>query len=643
MQGSHHDDCAEARGVDTIKWHILCDPHLHRAHHKPQQSTREPNAHNSHLVRLRCATAYPLTRKKKSLKKQQKTTTKKKKMNGVVADRLPAFLFVVGFQMSGLGKGTIASSIGLLLKGYGLRVSAVKIDPYLNIDAGTMSPMEHGEVYVLADGGECDLDLGNYERFVGIELTRAHNITTGQVYREVIERERTGGYLGRTVQVIPHVTDHIEKRLLDAAQLPVDDTGLPPEVVIVELGGTVGDIESEPFLHVIAQFGARTGAKTCVLAIGLVVQTSGGGELKTKLMQHAVKELRSKSIAPDILCVRCDVASDEFPEETRKKIASFCLVSPQSVVVSGKVSSIYEVPDVLHKQQLHELVCGKLGLLWRGTMSPDFQVYNRILKQVRGERLSNQSHNEKKRSITVAIVAKYIGRGATDTYLSLTRALEHAAFALECNMTYTFVDSEHLENDEQLHQFTHILIPGGFGNRGIEGKIRAIAHAKKTSKPLLGICLGMQLFVVEHCRANLGWTDANSTEFDERTTHAVVKHLSAYGTIYEAKSMPLGGTMRLGNQQTQLLENSKVSVAYSQTIITERHRHRYEVAPELDKEVLRGSGLLVSGWTHDDEFHVPQVVESVNDDWWAVGCQFHPEYTSRNDRPHPLFLSFFKN
>lgn len=547
-------------------------------------------------------------------------------------DNLPAFLFVMGFQMSGLGKGTVASSIGLLLKAYGLRVSAIKIDPYLNIDAGTMSPLEHGEVYVLGDGSECDLDLGNYERFVDIELTGSHNITTGQVYKTVIEREREGGYLGKTVQVIPHITDEIEQRLLTAAQMPVDDTDLQPEIVIVELGGTVGDIESEPYLHVLSQFSARTKARTCVLAIGLVIQNNG--EFKTKLMQHAVKQLRSKSISPDILCVRCDVDSAEFPDEIKQKIGNSCLVGSGNVVVSGKVTSIYQVPEVLHKQRLPELICRKLGLLWRGTLRPNFTAYNCIL-----DRLNTVDALP----IRVAIVAKYTQ--SADTYLSLTRALEHASFALGRQIYYEIIDSEllidHATTEGMLASFDRILVPGGFGNRGIQGKLWAIKHARVKQKPFLGICLGMQLFVIEHCRERLGWETANSTEFDPDTTYPIVQHLSIYGDDYQARSMPMGGTMRLGNQRTVLKPKSIVSCAYGGAFsIIERHRHRYEVSPLATHEQLFKTGLNVSGWT-DDNLKVPQIVENVGD-WLAIGCQFHPEYTSRNDKAHPLFLTFLK-
>ena len=349
----------------------------------------------------------------------------------------PAFVFVIGHALSGIGKGTIASSLGLLLKAYGLRVGAVKIDPYLNIDPGTMSPHEHGEVYVLGDGAECDLDLGNYERFLGVDLRRENNITTGQIYQEVIRRERAGEYLGKTVQIVPHIADHIISRISEAAAIPVagalNDDLDEPDVVIVELGGTVGDMESEPFLYAISQFEATTGAEVCFISVGLVVRNNN--ELKTKPLQHSIQELRRHYITPDVLCVRYDMESDDFPETLRDKIALSCHVPPGAIVVSGKVQSIYEVPKLLHAQRLPELVCRKLGLLWRGTMQPNFDDYSRIL-----EHLENSPSLP---AVRVAIVAKYTG--TPDTYLSLTRALEHASFAIGKRLEYEFIDAETLE------------------------------------------------------------------------------------------------------------------------------------------------------------------------------------------------------
>jgi len=428
------------------------------------------------------------------------------------------------------------SSLGLLFKAYGLKTTAIKIDPYLNVDPGTISPHEHGEVYVLGDGSETDLDMGNYERFIGINLCRANNITTGQIYTEVIQRERKGAYLGKTVQIVPHITNHIEERILTASQNTLED-GNYPDIVIVELGGTVGDMESEPYLYAISQFESRNNVNVCVVGVGLLINNNG--ELKTKPLQHAVKELRRHSISPDILCVRCDIdiANDEFPLTLRDKIAGSCNIQKNAIIVSGKVKSIYEVPKMLQEQNMHEYICRKLNRLWNETYKPNFENYTRILNHI--------SMQHKFPIVKVAIIAKYTG--TPDTYLSLIRALEHASFELNLSLEYTFIDSERFDAS-QLEQYTHILVPGGFGVRGIEGKLSAIKYARNTKTPFLGICLGLQLFVIEHCRGVLGLTDANSTEFDPNTSNPVVQHLSEYG---EELVKQLGGTMRLGNYTTR--------------------------------------------------------------------------------------------
>lgn len=552
----------------------------------------------------------------------------------------PAFVFVVGTSLSGIGKGTISSSLGLLLKGYGLQTTAVKVDPYLNRDAGTISPHEHGEVYVLGDGTECDLDAGNYERFLGVNLCAANSITTGQIYKEVIQRERDGKYLGKTVQIVPHITDHIEERVLSASRVAFPD-GTLPEVVIVELGGTVGDMESEPFLHAVSQFEARNDVAVCIIGIGLLIRNNG--ELKTKPLQHAIREMRRHSISPDLLCVRCDVPNSEFSPALREKIASGCNIAKKAIFVSGKVNSIYDVPKMLLEQNFHEHVCRKLGLLWRGTLAPNFSSYNKIL--------DHQLHQTSYPAVKVAIVAKYTG--SPDTYLSVIRALEHASFELSLRLEYTIVDAESLEgkNPPDLSvSFDHILVPGGFGNRGIEGKMAAIRQARKNKIPFLGICLGMQLFVIDHCRTVLNLTNANSTEFDPSTTCPVIQHLSEYGDHIVQQ---LGGTMRLGNQTTLVEPNTAAALAYAaknntpnQTItITERHRHRYEVSPHflrLYRDLQIEKELRISGWSA--ETHIPDIVENSdtgpNAGWWAVGCQYHPEFISRNDRAHELFVAF---
>lgn len=544
-----------------------------------------------------------------------------------------SFVFVVGFELSGIGKGTIASSLGLLLKGYGIQTSALKIDPYLNIDPGTISPHEHGEVYVLNDGSETDLDLGNYERFLGIDLMKENNMTTGQVYREVIQREREGKYLGKTVQIVPHITDHIEERILNVAKIPVN--GKLPEVVIVELGGTVGDMESEPFLYAISQFERRTKSNVCVIGIGLLINNNG--ELKTKPLQHAVQNLRRHSISPDVLCVRCDIKHDEFPNDLRKKIANSCNMNDDAIIVSGKVRTIYDVPQMLRDQMMHEQVCRKLGLLWHGTLTPSFDNYSKILSHF-DKRLNV---NSQMKTVNVAIVAKYTG--TPDTYLSLIRALEHAAFASDIRLNYEFIDAEELEGDNPPNlttKYDRILVPGGFGSRGIEGKMAAIRQARSSKIPYFGICLGMQLFVVDHCRTVLGWKDANSTEFNPNTAYPVVQHLSVYGDNIVKQ---LGGTMRLGAYDAVIQTGTLAYQAYGSGEISERHRHRYEVSPFYIDNGNGAHGLKISAWSNQK---IPEMVENCYEtgvkDWWAVACQFHPEFISRNDKAHPLFVAFLK-
>ncbi len=537
-----------------------------------------------------------------------------KKMN-------PAFVFVIGFGVSGIGKGTTASSIGLILQAYGIRTTAIKIDPYLNIDPGTISPHEHGEVYVLDDGTECDLDLGNYERFMNIKLTKDNSITTGQIYKEVIQRERDGKYLGKTVQIVPHITDHIEERILQAANIR-DNNGNAPEVVIVELGGTVGDMESEPYLYTIAHFHERTKFEVCILGIGLLIKNNG--EYKTKLLQQSVQELRRHFITPDVLCVRCDMKIENFSSTIRDKISSSCHVKPETIMVSGIVNSIYEVPKMLHEQRIQEHICKKIGMLWRGTLSPNFSNYNMILSHLNSQ-LSDQ--------VNVAIIAKYTG--TPDTYLSLIRALEHAAFSLHINLKYEFINAED-DAPIDLTVYNRILVPGGFGTRGIPGKLRAIEQARKAKIPFLGICLGMQLFVIEHC-ISMGFTDANSTEFDATTTCPVVRHLSSYGPEIVKQ---LGGTMRLGSHPTTIASHSRADKIYDGSrVIYERHRHRYEV-DALAVEKFRGN-ISFTGW-FDEHKKIPDIVESTDPDWWAVSCQFHPEFNSSNSSPNKLFVAFLK-
>lgn len=522
----------------------------------------------------------------------------------------PAYLFVTGGVLSGIGKGTIASSIGLLLRGYGFRVSAVKIDPYLNIDAGKMSPYEHGECYVLADGAECDLDLGNYERFLGIDLTKEHSITTGQIYQTVIEKERQGEFLGKTVQIIPHITDHITQRIQNASKTKIADIeGVlgEPDIVVVEIGGTIGDIESEPFLYALSRFEEVTGSKVCSLHVGLLINHNC--ELKTKPLQHSIQELRARGVSPDILCVRTDQEVADISDGIRKKLSQSCHMAADSVIFSGKVKSIYNVPEMLHSQLVCELVCRRMGLGFRASIRPNFSSYQKILSYQ--ERIGTRT------KVKISLVAKY--NGGADTYLSLTRALEHAAFEIDCDLDAQFVNADQFDITKTVHG---IVVPGGFGDRGIEGKIKAIAAAKEAKKPLLGLCLGMQLMAIEHMRTQ-EYVDANSVEFNPNTTYPVIKLVP-------------GGEMRLGNQTIEL--TGKAKEIYESQVIVERHRHRYQV--DLNMFTPETEYYIVSGV--DETGHIPEIIECVSDDWWAMGAQFHPEFISRNNKAHPMFVAFLK-
>lgn len=519
----------------------------------------------------------------------------------------PAYLFITGGVLSGIGKGTIASSIGLLLRGHGFRVSAVKIDPYLNLDAGKMSPFEHGECYVLGDGTECDLDLGNYERFLEIDLTKDHSITTGQIYQEVIDKERKGEFLGKTVQIIPHITDHITTRIQNASK--TNEIG-KPNIVIVEIGGTIGDIESEPFLYALSRFEEVTESKVCSLHVGLLINHNS--ELKTKPLQHSVQELRARGVSPDILCVRTDQEVSAIGEGLRKKLAQSCHIPIDRIIFSGKVNSIYNVPEMLQEQNVCELVCKRLGLELQPNKTQNFEDYQKILMY--------QETIGSRRCIKIAIVAKY--NGAADTYLSLTRALEHAAFEVYCDLDAQFVNAENVD-ENTLKLVDGVLIPGGFGDRGIEDKIKAIGLARKLKKPLLGLCLGMQLMAIEHMRVTTEQKDANSTEFNPDTSYPIVKKMSS-------------GDMRLGDQAVVGM-SGKAARIYGKEKVFERHRHRYQVNKALFKENehYRVSATDLSGM-------IPEIIESVADDWWAIGVQFHPEFISRNNKAHPVFVAFLK-
>ena len=521
------------------------------------------------------------------------------------------FVFVTGGVLSSLGKGLASASIGSLLESRGFKVTLLKCDPYINVDPGTMSPFQHGEVFVTDDGAETDLDLGHYERFTEARLTKDNNITTGQIYFSVITKERRGDFLGGTVQVIPHITDEIKRGILRVAK----DT----DVVIVEVGGTVGDIESLPFLEAIRQLKADVGRENVLYVhLTLVPYISAAGELKSKPTQHSVKELLEIGIQPDILLCRAD---RDLPKEMKKKIALFCNVSEKAVITARDVPTIYEVPLSLHREGIDELVMRMLGLPER---AQDLSVWERIVHTVRNP--TSQ--------VTIAVVGKYLE--LRDAYKSLFEAIAHGGIANDCRVTVKAVDAEKIERDgakEHLADVSGVLVPGGFGSRGIEGKIAAIGFAREELIPFLGICLGMQCAVIEFARSVCGFAGANSREFDPRTPHPVIDLLPDQRGITN-----LGGTMRLGAYPCRLLGSSKADQAYGTSEISERHRHRYEFNNEY-RETLSRHGLLLSGFSPDG--NLVETVELPSHPWF-VGGQFHPEFKSRPRRPHPLFREFIR-
>lgn len=524
------------------------------------------------------------------------------------------YVFVTGGVCSSLGKGVAAASIGALLEARGYRVAMVKIDPYLNVDAGTMSPYQHGEVYVTDDGAETDLDLGNYCRFTHSPLGRANSITTGQIYLAVISQEREGRFLGRTVQVIPHVTDEIKNRILKVGETSEVD------VTIVEIGGTVGDIESVPFLEAQRQLILELGRER-VLSVHLtLIPVVGGGELKTKPTQHSVKTLLELGIQADVLLCR---TSRELDEATRRKIANLTNVPYDSVFSAVDVPlSIYEIPLMFHRQGVDQILLKKFGL---EAPPADIRPWQHVVEVLRSA----------ERSVTVAMVGKYIE--LHDAYKSVDEALIHGGIANRCRVRIHKVDSERLERADDLDSVLEgcdaLLIPGGFGQRGIEGMILAAGWARQRKLPFLGICLGMQIMVIEYARFVLGWVDANSTEFDPLTQHPVVSLLADQIDV-----KTYGGTMRLGKSSSLLVEGTHIHRAYGRTLIEERHRHRYEVSNRFRSDLLR-AGLVVSATTPDGS-----LVEACEWDAhpWSVGVQFHPEFLSRPLEPHPLFSAFIR-
>lgn len=519
------------------------------------------------------------------------------------------FIFITGGVLSSLGKGLTAASIGALLECRGLKVTLQKLDPYINVDPGTMNPFQHGEVFVLDDGAETDLDLGHYERYTSANLTRRHNFTTGRVYYSVITKERRGDYLGATVQVIPHITDEIKQNILAIS----DDA----DVAIIEIGGTVGDIESLPFLEAIRQLKSDLGREnTLYIHLTLVPYIKTSEELKTKPTQHSVMKLREIGIQPDILICR----TDQFlPPEIKAKIALFCNVDRDAVITAKDVESIYEVPLLFHQEGLDDKIVELLNIWTRSPRLEKWQEIVQIIKNPRG-------------SVEIAIVGKYVN--LKDSYKSLNEALTHGGIANRCRVNMRYVDSEALAKegvDKFLPGADGILVPGGFGERGIEGKIMAVKYARENQIPFFGICLGMQVAVIEIARHVCGLEEANSSEFNSHTPHPVIALMPEQEQVVNK-----GGTMRLGAYPAILKEGTLAFQAYQTKQISERHRHRYEVNNEY-REILAQHGVVFSGLSPDEK--LVEIIE-LKDHPWFLGCQFHPELKSRPHAPHPLFRDF---
>jgi len=531
------------------------------------------------------------------------------------------YVFITGGVVSSLGKGISAASLGAILESRNLKVTIIKLDPYINVDPGTMSPFQHGEVFVTEDGAETDLDLGHYERFVSSKMTKKNNFTTGQVYDAVIKKERRGEYLGKTVQVIPHITDQIKSNIRDGAN--------DADIVIVEVGGTVGDIESLPFLEAIRQMGFEEGKQnTCYIHLTLLPWLSAAGELKTKPTQHSVKELREIGIQPDILLCRSE---KKLPREEKDKIALFTNVPKKAVISVVDSDSIYRIPVMLHKQLIDQIVCEKLNIKPKRANLKQWEKITKLLDQ------STQI-------INLAFVGKYID--LTESYKSLTEALIHAGIHNNAKINIHFFDSEDIQKKgvASLKKMDAILIPGGFGKRGTEGKIKAIQFARESKVPFLGICLGMQLAITEYARNVVGLKKANSTEFNSRTPHPVVALISEWknmdGKIQKRnEASDLGGTMRLGAQKSKVKKNTLANNIYGD-FVNERHRHRYEVNNNYVKALI-DSGLTISSRTSREK--LCEIIELPKESHpWFLGCQFHPEFTSNPKDAHPLFLSFLK-
>ncbi len=521
------------------------------------------------------------------------------------------YIFVTGGVVSGLGKGITAASLGRLLKARGLKVAAQKLDPYINVDPGTMSPYQHGEVYVTEDGAETDLDLGHYERFIDEDLNKYSNLTTGKVYWNVLNKERRGEYLGETVQVIPHVTNEIKEFIYAVGK----KTGA--DVVITEVGGTTGDIESQPFLEAIRQVGLEQGrGNSLFIHVTLVPYLHGSGEHKSKPTQHSVKELQGMGIHPDLIVLRCN---EPLEESILHKIAMFCNVRPDCVFENRTLPVLYEAPLMLEKQNISSVVCRELGI---EAPEPDLAEWAEMVERVRAP----------KKKVTIGLVGKYTE--LHDAYLSVAEALRHAGCALGAEVDIRWIDSEKVTDEaaeDLLSPCAGILVPGGFGARGIEGMITAARYARENGVPYLGLCLGMQIAVIEFARHVCGFADANSGEFDPDSAHKVIDFLPD-----QSDETAKGGTLRLGAYPCRIAPGTKMEECYKTGLISERHRHRYEFNNEF-RDALQSSGLVISGTSPDES--LVETVE-VGEHPFFVGVQYHPEFKSRPNKPHPLFLGF---
>lgn len=527
--------------------------------------------------------------------------------------RKTKFIFVTGGVVSGLGKGITAASLGRLLKARGLKVAAQKLDPYINVDPGTMSPYQHGEVYVTEDGAETDLDLGHYERFIDEDLNKFSNLTTGKVYWNVLNKERRGEYLGETVQVIPHITNEIKEFIYSVGKKTNAD------VVITEIGGTTGDIESQPFLEAIRQVGLEVGRENSLyIHVTLVPFLRGSDEHKTKPTQHSVKELQGMGINPNIIVLRCD---EPLEDNIFKKISLFCNVKPDCVIENMTIPVLYEAPIMLEKNHFSDIVCRELGI---NAAEPDLTDWNEML-----DRIKNRN-----KKVTIGLVGKYVQ--LHDAYLSVAEALRHAGYVYGARVQIKWIDSETINDDnaaESLAGCDGLLVPGGFGNRGIEGMIATARYARTSNVPYLGICLGMQIAVIEFARSVLGYKDANSGEFDENSNHKVIDFMPDQNA-----EINKGGTMRLGAYPCKIAPNTMMRQCYKADEISERHRHRYEFNNDY-RTAMTERGLVISGTSPDN--HIVETVEVPENDFY-VGVQFHPEFKSRPNKAHPLFMGLVK-